>query len=436
MTKMSECFILSDINKDKNSVEKIASDYTSVGCMSAAPKITIIGAGPVGILVACGLGKMGFDVCLLEKQNEADLKQRGNRAKLSRLYAISLGSYEVMSSMLGIKLDTSDFQPINRIAINDGSAGTIFKPEEIDEKVFGYMVEESDLFDQLLRHLDGYSKNVKVIYGISNLEIQDGEFLGRRSDLESSNIKLLIDGQCINSDLIIAADGRSSILRKQLPFGENYKDYKEKALVFAIRHSEFAHCGLAVEAFLPSGPFAILPHADPHRSSVVWSAENGLVESFLTLSDEEKFSIISDRLPEYYGNFVFDSEFITYPLHLITLEDLYYKNVLLLGDSSHVVHPVAGQGFNLGIRDVRDILKILGQYQFYTDFDHMLGEYQNLRKSDIRKLVSSTDFLLDLFSNNNSFLKKLRRISLRFFDNLPRKQGRLRYNTIKYAAGK
>lgn len=400
---------------------------------SISCKITIVGAGPVGILAACGLGKMGFDVCLLEKQSEDSLKRRANRGKLSRLYAISLGSYKIMSDIVGVNFDTSNFQPINRIAINDGNAGTIFKPEEIGETVFGYMIEESDLFYQLLNHLDNYGKNIDVIYGVSDLEIHNQDNLNCSVE---TNIDLFANGKHIKSDLIIAADGRNSIFRKQLPFGENHKDYEEKALVFAIKHLDFAHNGLAIETFLPSGPFAVLPHNNLHKSSVVWSAENRLIESFLTLSDEEKFSIIGDRLPDYYGEFQFDSEFITYPLHLITLEDLYYKNVLLLGDSSHVVHPVAGQGFNLGIRDVRDILKILEQYPFYTDYDHILSEYQKLRKNDIQKLASSTDFLSDLFSNNNSFLKKLRRIGLTLFNNLPKKEGSLRHNTIKYAAGK
>ena len=142
------------------------------------------------------------------------------------------------------------------------------------------------------------------------------------------------------------------------------------------------------------------------------------------------------KLPDFYSTFKFDSEFITYPLHLNILDTLYYKNVLLLGDSSHVVHPVAGQGFNLGIRDIRDILHIVKDYNFYTDTEHMFDEYQKLRKRDISKLANSTDFLSDLFSNNNMLLKGARRLGLDIFDMLPKRIRGMRSNAIKYAAGK
>ena len=136
-------------------------------------RVTVVGAGPVGILTAIGLSKAGFAVQLLERMTQNELYKRADCSKLSRLYAISLGSYEIMKDVVGINFDTKKFQPINQIFINDGKANTIFEPKEINEAIFGYMVEESDLFVQLIKSLDNCSNNLNVIYGVTDLEILD-----------------------------------------------------------------------------------------------------------------------------------------------------------------------------------------------------------------------------------------------------------------------
>lgn len=382
-------------------------------------KILIVGAGPVGILLGLALDKLGHSVIILEHQSQSIHNKRADTTKLSRLYAIASGSYDIMKDDVGVSFNKKHFQPINRIYINDGGAETSFDPNDIGAENFGYMIEESDLFSQLLDELANSSIDLR--YGVGEIKIAE----------EEHGISLVTSDQEYTADLILASDGRNSMFRNNLPFETMSHSYNESAMVFTIQHPKFNHNGLAVETFLPSGPFAVLPHRDPHHSAIVWSAGTEMAEAFIKMDNNEKHSIIADRLLDCYGKFSFESEFISYPLNLILPDSLFYKNVLLIGDSSHVVHPIAGQGFNLGIRDIKAFLSYIKELHLYNDQSHMLECYQEERLSDIRKLANSTDFISSLFSNNNCLLKCARKVGLTFFDAFDK----TKMGVMRYAAG-
>ncbi len=177
--------------------------------------------------------------------------------------------------------------------------------------------------------------------------------------------------------------------------------YNQTAIVCTIKH-EKSHDGLAQERFLPAGPFAVLPMTD-NRSSLVWVEPKDRVQIYLDLPEEEFVQEITERVGDYLGKISVEGKRFSYPLSVMHAKTYVGKRLALIGDAAHAIHPIAGQGVNLGFRDVAVLTELLAErHHAGLDIgdDATLAHYQQWRRFDNTTMLFVTDGLTRLFSNN------------------------------------
>ncbi|MCO6051148.1 ubiquinone biosynthesis hydroxylase [Mesorhizobium sp. RP14(2022)] len=238
----------------------------------------------------------------------------------------------------------------------------------------------------------------------------------------------LADGRALETRLLVAADGVKSRLRDQAGIKTVRWDYGQSGIVCTVRHSR-PHEGRAEEHFLPAGPFAILPlKADEkgHRSSIVWTEKkedaNRLVEA-----DELLFEVeLEERFGLKLGEIRVDGKAKAWPLSLTLARDFVKPRFALVGDAAHGIHPIAGQGLNLGFKDAAALAEVIVEADRHgRDIGALdvLENYQRWRRWDTFQLGASTDVLNRLFSNDFGPLRTLRDVGLGIVDRLPRVKG-------------
>ncbi|MBX6320820.1 MAG: UbiH/UbiF/VisC/COQ6 family ubiquinone biosynthesis hydroxylase [Rhodospirillaceae bacterium] len=237
---------------------------------------------------------------------------------------------------------------------------------------------------------------------------------------------VLTDGRRVEARLVVAADGGESRLRLEAGIAVMRLAYPQTAIVCTVTHT-LPHEGVAHEHFLPSGPFAMLPMVpDPatgaYRSSVVWTERNDLAPAMLRL-DEARFSFeMQRRFGDSLGTLRLVGGRWSYPLRLIHAERYVDHRLALIGDAAHVVHPIAGQGFNLGLKDVAALAEIVvDAMRLGLDIGSLavLERYERWRRLDTVMLIAATDGINRLFSNDIGPLRLLRDLGLAAVDRLP-----------------
>jgi 2-octaprenyl-6-methoxyphenol hydroxylase len=228
---------------------------------------------------------------------------------------------------------------------------------------------------------------------------------------------------------MIAADGRFSKLRQQAGIDHRVISYRQTAIVCLIEHTH-PHEGLALEKFYPAGPFALLPlkpTADGiHRSGVVWTEHEDDAGNYLALSDDDFNAELQRRVGDaasgYWGSVKAIGKRFSYPLKLMHAEQFVAPRFALVGDAAHGIHPIAGQGVNLGYRDVAVLAELLiDQRKLGLDLgaEALLARYQRWRRFDSFSMTASTDILNRLFSNNLPGLSLLRRAGMVAVNHMP-----------------
>ena len=246
-----------------------------------------------------------------------------------------------------------------------------------------------------------------------------------RADRTTNNVALhLSNGDIIETQLLIAADGGQSPMRKAMGFQVTKWAYGQRGIVSTVTHGE-PHHGVAQEYFLPSGPFAILPLVDDeagqHRASLVWTEKEAFAESLMALPDDLFAQELAKRFGSYLGEVKPIGPRFSYPLHFLQARDFAGPRVALLGDAAHVIHPLAGMGLNLGLRDAAALAecvndaKALG-LEFATGAP--LKRYEEWRRMDATAMGVVTDGLNRLFSNDTPPLRLIRDVGLGLVDRI------------------
>lgn len=385
--------------------------------------VVIVGSGPIALTAALLLSKYKIALIL----NKSIQRQINGPA---RLFAIAQNSYDVFSK-LGLKEKISENgQPINHIrVVDDNSCSKVdFAPQDIGLESFGYMIDEFILLELLKERLQENPGKIDVYNSSNDIKIEFREFFNHITSDEF---------QEIYAPLVIGADGRGSLVRKLAGIQTTELDYNETAIVVDIIHPEWPHNGVAVEKFTPSGPFAILPKHDLNgsTSSLVWVEKGKISKSDIEFFDKKTLkSLIMKKLNSYLGDIELASEPLTYSLKLLQASKRSGHRVVLVGDAAQGIHPVAGQGVNLGIRDVQGIVKMISEnLEIGLDIgsQSLLENYSSTRDLDVKKMTMSTTFLVKLFGNDILPLKLLRRGGLRAFDKI----GFVKSLAMKYASG-
>jgi len=240
------------------------------------------------------------------------------------------------------------------------------------------------------------------------------------------------DGGPIAARLLVAADGARSRLREQAGIRTHGWSYGQSAIVTTVTH-ERDHHGRAEEHFLPGGPFAILP-LRRNRSSIVWTERTGEAGRIVALPDEEFHAELERRFGLRLGEIVTAGPRRAYPLGLWVARSFIAERLALIGDAAHVIHPIAGQGLNMGLRDVAALAEaVVDAARLGLDPGDatVLDRYQRWRRFDTMTMSVSTDGLNRLFSNRSDSLRLARDIGLGIVDRLPG----LKHLFIREAAG-
>ena len=251
---------------------------------------------------------------------------------------------------------------------------------------------------------------------------QPARILSLKAGPESILVSLRSGNQdrVISARLVVAADGGNSTVRSLLSIPQTVKDYQQTAVVTEVTTSK-DHQGTAFERFTRSGPLALLP-LGPKRCSVVWTLNSEDAEEVLREGESEFVAQLQDAFGHWLGTLTLARKPQGFPLKLIRAEQMTDDRVILIGNAMHTIHPVAGQGFNLGLRDAAVLAeRIAARHRLGEDIGDagFLAQYAAARKSDLATVIRFTDSLIRIFSNELPPLVALRNLALLTFDRLP-----------------
>lgn len=389
--------------------------------------ILIAGGGLNGPALALALAQSGLSVTVVDARPAPARAETGFDG---RSYALAIASKRLLTA-IGLWSAVADqVQPILQIKASDGTAGQgaapfflHFDSAEIEEGPMGFMLED--------RHL--YRAFLTAMQDTPGLTLRSGETVVAQESGAQGVTVTLASGQILRARLLIGCDGRGSGTAARAGIRRVGWGYGQTALVTAIRH-EAPHNGIAHQFFMPAGPLAILPLPGGHHSSIVWSETETAAAAIQALGDADYLEVLRPRFGDFLGEIALAGARFTYPLSLSLAQSFVAPRLALVGDAAHGVHPIAGQGLNLGLRDVAALAEVLvDAHRRGEDIGaaDVLERYQRWRRFDSTTLALGMDSVNRLFSNNNPALRLMRDLGMGAVNALPG----LRRGFMRQAAG-
>jgi 2-octaprenyl-6-methoxyphenol hydroxylase len=377
--------------------------------------VLIAGGGLVGLPLALALARGGLAVAVADAAPPAQVLEPRFDGRVSALAYASVR----MLAALGVWQHLQPHaQPIREILVTDGAIGRApspfslhFDAQEVGADALGHIAENRHIRLALYEAV-GAAPNLDLIApcAVKSLATTDGAVTAA-----------LADGSTIAATLVIVADGRASPLRAQAGIGTVGWSYPQTGIVATVEH-EKPHNGVAYEHFLPSGPFAILPlppAGGVNRSSLVWTEARTKAPGLLALDEDGFNGALARRFGDHLGRVQAGGPRWSYPLSFHIARDFVRPRLALAGDAAHGIHPIAGQGLNLGLKDGAALAEVLldaarlGQDIGGLD---VLRRYERWRRFDSVTLAASTDALNRLFSNDIAPLRAIRDLGLGIVD--------------------
>ncbi len=381
--------------------------------ISDTTEILIAGGGLVGNALALALAQGGLAVTVVDPLPR---EQQSATAFDGRTSAISQGSVRILDHVGAWRHIVPEAQPIHDIRVcEEEKSGFVHYSDRDVGEPFGYIVPNHILrrgLYQALQEMPGIT--LRSPNKVTGFVTEPGHITAT-----------LDDGSTLRAPLLIAADGRFSGLRDQAGIPHRVISYGQTAIVCVIEHT-LPHHGLALEKFYPAGPFALLPLVG-QRSGVVWTETDADAAHYVDLPEDafnaELQRRVGDPATSVWGQVTAIGKRFSYPLKLMHAERFIAPRVALVGDAAHGIHPIAGQGVNLGYRDVAVLAELLiDQRRLGLDLGAtaLLEHYQRWRRFDSMSMTASTDLLNRLFSNRLPGMSLLRRTGLRMVEHMPR----------------
>ncbi len=352
--------------------------------------VLIVGAGFVGGTLACALADGGMKVIAVDHANpNANLRPEFD----GRVSAIALAGQRVLDGVGLWAGMADDCAPILDIRVTDKDSPCFLHYDHRDGvgEPFGYMVENR-LFRQVLFGRLGKLKGARLLAPAAVVATE------RHSDGVEAVLK---DGRKIKARLLVGADGRASATRQAAAIKLTKWSYHQTAIVCTVAH-EKPHDFIAHEHFLPSGPFAILPMMG-NRSAIVWTEREDLAPAIMELDEAGFLAELAHRFGDFLGSIELVGQRWAYPLSLQYAETATAQRLVLAGDAAHGMHPIAGQGLNMGLRDVAALAEVLTDAQrlgLDVGGAQVLARYARWRRFDNVLMLAMTDVLNRLFSND------------------------------------
>jgi 2-octaprenyl-6-methoxyphenol hydroxylase len=380
--------------------------------MTAQRSIVICGGAFAGLALALALRQgLGADVSVIV----ADPALATRPSRDPRATAIVAACRRLFET-IGVWGEVADHaQPILDMVVTDSKLEDATRPvfltftgDVAPGEPFAHMVENRHLIDALAKHAEACGVDLRAT-AVSSYE----------ANADAIDVTLA-DGSVVAASLLIAADGARSRLRERAGIATHGWDYDQSGIVVTVGH-ERDHGGRAEEHFLPAGPFAILPLTGK-RSSLVWTEKRTEAARIVALSEEEFHIELERRFGLHLGEIKTLDKPRAFPLSYFVARSFIADRLALVGDAAHVIHPIAGQGLNMGLRDVAALAEVIvDAARLGTDFGQadVLERYQRWRRFDTMAMGFATNSLNFLFSNRSMLLRTVRDIGLGMVDRVP-----------------
>lgn len=375
----------------------------------ARVEVAIAGGGLTGLALAAALGRAGCTVAVIEQVPLARLVEPEHDGRVT---AVARGSQHFLASLGAWPAIAPDAEPILEILVGEAGSplGVRYDHREVGSEPLGWIVPNRTL-RLALQGLVGALPGITIL---APARIVAAEPQPAAIDLT------LEDGRRVAAQLLAVCEGRLSPTRELLGIGARRFDYRELAIVCTLAH-ERPHGGRAVERFFPDGPFAVLPMRG-RRSSIVWALEADKAAAMRTLDDHAFAAEVEERFGDLLGGIGVEGRRFYFPLVLVESERPTGPRVALVGDAARGIHPIAGQGWNLALRDVAALAEVLEE-RLRLGLDPgdglALSRYAAWRSFDGLALTSICHGLERLFSNDITPLKLLRNLGLGLVEQAP-----------------
>lgn len=375
--------------------------------------LIILGGGLVGMTLALAAAKAGITSHVIDRADPADLVAEGADGRAS---AISTASWNLFDNIgLGERLAPLGCA-IDSIAVTDGmKPGRIDFTPKPEEGSLGKMFFNRDL---RLALFDAAKNEPNIAWHVKTEAV--------RRDRGPHGVEVeLTDGHVLRASLLVAAEGRQSPTRDEAGFSMAKWDYKHRAMVTGLCHSK-PHDGTAWEIFYPAGPFALLPLLDDeegrHRSALVWTVAEKDAAGVIAMNDAMFVNEVSQRMHGVLGKIELAAPRMSYPLRFHHAARVIDERLAVIGDAAHGMHPIAGQGLNLGLRDVGALVEVLteGMRLGLEPGDaQLLARYEKWRSLDSFMVMSVTDGLTRLFGVPGKLPSAVRRLGMGAVQRMP-----------------
>jgi len=366
--------------------------------------VIIFGGGLVGLALASALDSSGLSVIIVDP---ADPAPRSESAFDGRTSAVSSSSMRMLTT-IGVAGHLAEPGcPIWRIAVADGLAPGALHFDPDDQQPLGFMHENRHLRTALQARAEA-GKNIWLLWKSRVAHVDRGS---------TGVVVSLEDGRKLQAPLLVAADGRNSRTREVAGINVARWKYDHQAIVSVLGH-EKPHEHVAYEIFYPTGPFALLPMNDDkatHRSAIVWSVPEEDAAGWLSLSDEDFAAEAEAAMGGFLGKIAMLAPRSSFPLGFHHAAQMTAERLALIGDAAHAIHPIAGQGLNLGFRDVAALAEVLvegARLGLDLGDKQLLDRYQRWRSLDALSVAFATDTLTRIYGVPGRTASAMRRFGM------------------------
>ena len=379
--------------------------------------VIIVGSGLVGLVAALSLSRLNYKVILVDKKNFFDSKKPYTD---TRTVAVSEGSKIFLEHLSLWRHLRHSAEPIKNIKVYDrSSSNKILFNNQIKNKQLGYVVENKKFSKVLINELQKY-KNTMILYDFELIDIKLGE----------TNSKVISKKNIINAKLIIAADGKNSQIKKIVGNKIFKKIYNESAWVLNFNHEKKLN-NTAYEVFYKTGPLAILPMRSSKKfcqSTIIWSNNEQFLKKITSCEVDFISNFMEEKIGHIVGRITNINSSQIFPLSAHINDVFYNKRLIYVGDSAHSIHPIAGQGWNLGINDVKNLYELCKENKINLGSDLFCQIYNDKSYHKAFQLFQLTDKLNSHFIKNGNLYRLFSNFGFYFIErNYPLKNIITRY---------
>ena len=370
--------------------------------------VLIAGGGMVGSTLACALGGSSLKVGVIEPQGVPPSKDETD-LRVSAITLAAQAVFENIGAWAGMRVRR--VSPIEAMRVWEGTTQLNFNSADIGEACLAWIIENRFIVAALAERLQQFTNITQLVPAqVSTLHVEEEKVVVR-----------LADGRALSARLLVGADGADSCVRREAGIGWTHHDLAQSAIV-ATLHTEVPHAATARQHFLASGPLAFLPLAEPRSVSIVWSADSARAGELMALDDAAFNAELQAAFGDHLGTLRLASRRVAIPLALGFARHYSAHRIALIGDAAHTVHPLAGQGVNLGILDAAALAEtLLAASGAARDIGlhSRLRRYERARKGADLEMQALTGGLRYLFGSSFPGTHTLRDAGLRLTERLP-----------------